>query len=148
VVRLFQDLHRKRLHVDFVPAAVSWWRTPKTMAQLREQTGYDQARMARGAGRVLLPMVETVGLFLAGGGLAMGWVHPVLAALMGVASVGTGMVVSTAAVVFREMVQPGKVEAGDLSGLFLTAVFENLGYRQVRNLWVLAVCGLGRMKDE
>jgi hypothetical protein len=102
--------------------------------------------MARGPGRVLLPLLETVGLLLAGAGVAMRWVPPSLAGLMVLASAGTGMVVSGAAVVFREMADPGKFDASHLSGLFLTAVWDNLGYRQIRNLWVLAVCALGRAK--
>ena len=83
-------------------------------------------------------MLETVSLPLAAAGLALGWVDPALAGLTLLASAGVGVALSTAAVVLREMVDPGLREPGYMARLFLTAIPENLGYRQVRNLWLIA----------
>ena len=43
-----------------------------------------------------------------------------------------------AAVVLGEFAQPGATAPGRLAALFFTAIPENLGYRQLRNLQLLA----------
>jgi hypothetical protein len=48
------------------------------------------------------------------------------------------MVNSMAAGVLREFVQPGATAPGTLAMLFFTVVPENLGYRQLRNLQLVA----------
>jgi hypothetical protein len=68
----------------------------------------------------------------------MGWIDPALAGLVLLSTVGMGMVVSMAAVVLRELVEFGGSNPTRLAGLFLATIPENLGYRQVRNLWLIA----------
>ena len=65
-------------------------------------------------------------------------VPPALAALVLVVSAGAGMVISMAAVVLRELAEPSGIAPGRLAALFLCAIPENLGYRQIRNLWLIA----------
>jgi hypothetical protein len=55
-----------------------------------------------------------------------------------VTGIGGGMVNSMAAVVLRELAEPSGIAAAPLAALFLTAIPENLGYRQLRNLWLIA----------
>jgi hypothetical protein len=45
---------------------------------------------------------------------------------------------SMAAVVLRELAEPSGMAPGSVAALCLTAIPENLGYRQVRNLWLMA----------
>jgi cellulose synthase/poly-beta-1,6-N-acetylglucosamine synthase-like glycosyltransferase len=153
LLELFLDLYGGKQQIRFLPAPVSWTKAPATLAEVHEQVRYDQAQLAAGlryrmarssefAGlfcmRVVRPVVETLALLGAGAGLALGWVSPALAAVVLLASAGTGIVLSTAAVVLREMSDPGANEPRYLARLFLTAIPENLGYRQIRNLWLIA----------
>jgi len=55
-----------------------------------------------------------------------------------VATAGMGMVVSMAAVTLRELGQFHGSDPRLLLRLFFTAIPENLGYRQVRNLGLVA----------
>ena len=43
-----------------------------------------------------------------------------------------------AAVVLRELAEPSGIAPALLAALFLAAIPENLGYRQIRNLWMIA----------
>ena len=154
VLELFLDLQAGKQQIAFLPWLVSWDKAPATFSEVREQIRYDQSQLARGlryrtalyggafAGlfcvRVLRPMVETVALPLAAVGLILGWVHPALAGLTLLASAGVGMVLSAAAIVLYEMADPGLREPRYMVRLFLTAIAENLGYRQIRNLWLIA----------
>jgi len=153
VMELFLALHERKQGIAFVPDPLSWSRPAATIAEVLHQVQYDQAQLAAGlrhggseagsafnalfCSRVIRPLVETVALVLAATGLAIGWVHPALGGLVLLAGAGTGMVLSMAAVVLREIAEPGSREPGYLLRLFLTAVPENLGYRQVRNLWLI-----------
>ena len=42
-----------------------------------------------------------------------------------------------AAVVLGELAQPSGMDPGPLATLFLAAIPENLGYRQIRNFWLI-----------
>lgn len=153
LLELFLDLHGGKRQIRFLPAPVSWTAAPATLADVRNQLRYDQAQLAAGlryraagsrefAGlfcmRVIRPVVETLALLAAAAGVAAGWVPPALGVVVLLASAGTGMVLSIAAVVLHEMADPGSHEPRYLTRLFLTAIPENLGYRQVRNLWLIA----------
>ena len=144
LMELFQDLHKSEGAISFLPLTVSWSKAPESFGDLKEQTVYDQSQVAAWGrfssvycARVLRPAVETVALVLAGVGLVLGWIDPVLALLTVLASVGVGMVLSAGAVVLREMADPGRREPGYIARLFLSSVPENLGYRQWRNLWLI-----------
>jgi hypothetical protein len=68
----------------------------------------------------------------------MGWIDPPLAGLVLLSTVGMGLVVSMAAVVLRELGEFRGSNPTRLAALFFATIPENLGYRQVRNLWLIA----------
>ena len=83
-------------------------------------------------------MLETAAYVLAAAGWITGLVYPAVAALVLVTTIGAGIVISVAAVVLRELAEPSGMAPGAIAALCLTAIPENLGYRQVRNLWLIA----------
>jgi hypothetical protein len=133
--------------VSFRPAARSW-------DDLRRQLRSDQRQLApalgrSGAGggraffglfcaRALWPLLETAAYILAAAGWLAGLISPALAALVFVTGTGAGIVNSMAAVVLRELAAPSGMSPGQLAVLFLTAIPENLGYRQIRNVRMIA----------
>jgi hypothetical protein len=157
---LFLDMHAAnraqggRWRIAFVASPVSFRPAAATWADLHRQVRRDQRQLAgalrqldAGAGRAFLglfcsrglrPLLETVAYVLAAAGLIMGLVHPAVAALVLVASIGAGIVISVAAVVLRELAEPSGAAPASLAALCLAAIPENLGYRQVRNLWLIA----------
>ncbi len=164
-VEMFLRLHvlarkeGKPYSIGFVPASISYLRPPASIAGLRQAIGRDQREIARvlayrkslgaqagdlGWGmpgliamRLVRPMAETVLYPLTVVGLIVGWVPIKLAELVLMATVGTGILVSMSAVVLRELAQYRGSDPAQLRQLFLAAIPENLGYRQVRNLWLI-----------
>ena len=61
-----------------------------------------------------------------------------MAGLVLLSSMGMGMVVSMAAVVLRELVEFRGSDPTRLAALFFATIPENLVYRPVRNLWLIA----------
>jgi hypothetical protein len=113
----------------------------------QQQLAAARRRLGPGAGREffglycirgLRPLLETAAYVLAAAGWITGMVHPALAALVLVTSIGAGTVISMAAVVLRELAEPSGIAPAPLAALFLAAIPENLGYRQIRNLWLIA----------
>jgi hypothetical protein len=163
-LELFLRLHGlamaagKPYRILFVPEAVSQSRTSATLAELRRQFGRDQREIGRAffrrvaiAGpfgwrvlrslfyeRALRPWLETLGYLLAIAGLVLGWVDVPAALLLLLAAVGMGIVLSMAAVVLRELAEPNSPDDRRVTALFFAAIPENLGYRQLRNLWLIA----------
>jgi hypothetical protein len=159
-LELFLDLHAAARaaasegHIAFLAAPVSFRPAAGTWNDLHRQVRSDQRQLAAalrrpgsGAGRAFLglfclralrPPLETAAYILAAAGWITGAVHPALSALVLVTGIGGGIVTSMAAVVLRELAQPSGIAPGTLAGLFLAAIPENLGYRQVRNLWMIA----------
>jgi cellulose synthase/poly-beta-1,6-N-acetylglucosamine synthase-like glycosyltransferase len=159
-VELFVDLHaaspagKLAWRFALVASPVSYRHAPSTWGQLRRQTSADQRIIGTALGifptkasthfiglygdRVLRPLLETVALIGAFAGWYTGTVPTSLALLVPVISIGGGMVHSMAAVVLRELAQPGATAPGRFAMLFFTAVPENLGYRQWRNLQLVA----------
>ena len=149
----------KPYKVAFLPEPVSYLRAPATMAEARALVERDQQAVraawrrrkgiAGGAGaigwgmpalvanRMLRPWLETIGYALAIGGLAAGIVPWRLAVLLLLCTVATGTLVSMAAVILRELAEYRGSDPVQLAGLFFAAIPENLGYRQVRNLWLI-----------
>ena len=165
-LELFLHLHGharasgKQYRVAFVPESVSYERVPGSFADLRNQTLREEQDIARALGhrksisggtraigwglpgilcvRLLRPVLETAALPLAVVGWLMGWIDPALAGLVLLSTVGIGMVVSMSAVILRELAEFGGSDPNRLAGLFFATIPENLGYRQVRNLWLIA----------
>lgn len=163
-LELFLRLHGlalaagKPYRILFLPEPVSQSRTPATRADLRRQVERDQQEIARAffhrvslAGpfgwqvlrglfysRAVRPWLEMVAYVLAVVGLAVGWVSVSTVLLLLLATVGMGIVISMAAVVLREVAEPNIPDERRMAALFFAAVPENLGYRQLRNLWLMA----------
>jgi len=160
ITALFLELHAAnrtrapRQTVAFVATPVSARPAAATWSDLRRQATRDQRQLGAamrqlGPGPVreflglycirgLWPLVETAAYLVAAYGWISGAVPPDLAALVLVVSVGGGIVTSMAAVVLRELAEPSGVAPEALGALCLLTVPENLGYRQVRNLWLIA----------
>jgi hypothetical protein len=156
---LFLDLHAaarangSRWHIAFLAAPVSFRPAAATWGGLRRQVSSDQQQLAAarrhlgpGASREFLglfairglrPLLETAAYLLAVAGWVTGLVQPELAALVLVISIGSGIAISMAAVVLRELAEPSGMAPSSLATLCLAAIPENLGYRQIRNLWLI-----------
>ena len=133
----------------FLPRRVSWLPAPRTWAELRAVAQRDQREMnsqfragregrALFAIRVLRPLLETIALVFAVVGVAVGWVGWPTAGLVLLSTAVVGMITSMAALVLREFADATIGEPAQLAFLFAAAIVENLGYRQVRNLWLIA----------
>jgi hypothetical protein len=157
ILELVVRLHKRAraagapYRVALVGEVVSQPRAPRSFADLRQATQRDQREIARAARfgrpspmagliaqRVVRPMVETAALVLTAVGAALGWVDPALAGLTLLAAVAMGIVISMAAVALRELAEREGSDPGRLAGSFFAAIPENLGYRQLRNLWLIA----------
>jgi hypothetical protein len=143
-----------RWHIAFLASPVSFRPAASTWDDLHRRTLSEQQQLAAGLGRSgagggykffglycirgLRPLVETVACILAVGGWVTGMVHPALALLVLVTSAVAGILTSMAAVVLRELAEPSGMAPATIATLFLSAIPENLGYRQIRNLWMIA----------
>jgi hypothetical protein len=154
----FSLLSRKPYQVAFLPSPVSIGHATPGMAQLREMVRRDQKELVFAirhrtaiAGpfgwkifgglyldRIVRPRLETLAYVLTIVGLVMGWVDWKLALFVLLCTAGMGMVQSLGAVVLREVAQPTGSDASQIAALFIAAIPENLGYRQMRNLWLIA----------
>jgi hypothetical protein len=143
--------------IVYAPIQTSRYPRTKSWQDLRQRTARDQSDLARAlesngwAGfwtigwgvpglltmRWLRPALETVAYLGLLAGLFLGRVDKQLAGLVLLSTVGLGILISMAAVVFRELVEFRGSNPAVLASLFFAAIPENLGYRQVRNLWLI-----------
>jgi cellulose synthase/poly-beta-1,6-N-acetylglucosamine synthase-like glycosyltransferase len=145
----------KPAHVALVPDPVSYCRSPRSLAELHRMVSRDQHALAHamrreGLGgmawllpalvgwRLLLPLVETGAYLVLVAAAVTGQASATLIELMIMATLGTGTLVSMAAVALRELAQYEASDPTELVKLFAAAVLESLGYRQLRNLWLIA----------
>jgi hypothetical protein len=157
---LFLDLHAAAItnhlpwRMAFVASPVSCRLAARSWRDLRRQLRGDQQQIGsalrpfhRVPGREFLglffarglrPLLETAAYVLAAAGWLAGLVPPALAALVPVIAIGGGIAISMAAVVLAELAEPSGMAPGALATLFLAAIPENLGYRQIRNFWLIA----------
>jgi cellulose synthase/poly-beta-1,6-N-acetylglucosamine synthase-like glycosyltransferase len=139
--------------IALAPEPISFARPPATVSDLRESALADQYEISgalrsqkfRTPGlpslftiRLLRPVLETLAYLLTAVGLAIGLIKVDMAALVVLATVGMGILLSMAAVVFREQARLEVADPRRLRKLFFTAFPENFGYRQCRNLWLIA----------
>ena len=169
-LELFLDLHTAArataspARVAFLASPVSCRPAAGTWGDLRRQVRHDQRqltaalrRTGTGGGReffglfclrALRPLLETVAYLLAGAGWVAGLVPPALALLVPVTAIGTGTAISMAAVVLRELAEPSGIAPALLAAQFLAAIPENLGYRQIRNVWMIGGFFGGRVSQK
>jgi hypothetical protein len=117
---------------------------------LREQQALRQSLLSRSwvasggtlpalvAGRWARPVLGTGAYPLLAWGLWAGWADAATAGVVLLSTAGMGIVASMAAVVLGELVEPGATDPARVVGLFFASIAENLGYRQVRNVWMAA----------
>jgi cellulose synthase/poly-beta-1,6-N-acetylglucosamine synthase-like glycosyltransferase len=156
---------RKKYKIVFLPQPVSHARpvTKRSGAvrELQRRTARDQGRIARafrrrraltgsfGLGflrvvwveRLIGPKLETLAYVATVAGVVTGWVSFTLAGVVFVVTAGMGIINSMAAVVMRELAQPAQTDPQRLSSLFWSTIPENLGYRQMRMLWLTFLRG-------
>jgi cellulose synthase/poly-beta-1,6-N-acetylglucosamine synthase-like glycosyltransferase len=163
-LELFLRLHGMALatgkpyRIAFLPDPISYRHTPGTLADLELQTRRDQIEIAHAFhNRVAIagpygwpalrgiyyarfgrPILEMLAYALAAIGLVRGWVDIFTFLLVLLSTVGMGMVLSMAAVVLRELAEPNSPDERRMAAMFFAAIPENLGYRQLRNFWLIA----------
>lgn len=164
IVRMHRLLRRqkKAYRVTFVPDPVCWTKAPETFAGLAHQ----RIRWQRGlceslfmnlsllfnprAGVVGLlafpfmlifewagPVVEVLGILLISLGFIYGYIDPVIFALLLGVSVVFGMLLSLTALLLEEVSFHMYQRPRELLKLFLVAIIENLGYRQLNTVYRL-----------
>lgn len=151
---------RKPYRIVFVPEPVCWTEVPETLRVLRRQRN----RWQRGTvdsiamHRELLfnprhgmlgfftfpyfvlfemigPAVELLGYLLTLTGLAFYLIEPDIAFLFLTVSILFGIVLSMSAVVLEELTQRRYPAPKDVALLFIAAIVENLGFRQLLTVW-------------
>jgi hypothetical protein len=158
-LELFLRLHahagatKQPYRIALAPGLVSHPRPTRTLGELRALARADQAQIAGAlrrrafyaAGllplftvRVMRPLVETLAYALTAIGLGLGWMPFDLVALVALSTAGMGILQSMTAVLLRELAAPEGSAPGQLVRLFFAAIPENLGYRQLRNFWLIA----------
>ncbi|HLK69066.1 MAG TPA: glycosyltransferase family 2 protein [Bryobacteraceae bacterium] len=164
-LELFLHLHGnarasgKQYRVAFVPEMVSYLPAAESIEDLRQRTRFEEGEIAEAVRhrklisgglsaigwalpgilceRGLRPLLETAAYVLVVFGLLTGSVDLAMAGLVLLSTVVMGILISMSGVVFRELAEFGASEPNHLARLFFSAVPENLGYRQVRNLWLI-----------
>ena len=153
---------RRDYRIEFIPEPVCWTEVPETLAVLGKQ----RARWHRGAmetffkhrrmlgrrryGRigmigyvnmllidVIGPMAEILGYVLVPLLWALGLLSVEYLIAFLTLSFCFGIAVSTGAFILQEMELRRFVNTRDLIILFVTAILENFGYRQINNFWRL-----------
>ena len=161
LLELFIRLHAraraagKPYRVVLVPSAITKVPEARSIRELREETVKDfhqfagalRSRRISGAGGLLLPafvwarcarpILETIAFVLLAIGLVFGLVDGFLTGFVLLSTVGLGIVISMASVALQELSEYRGSDPARLTALFVSAIPENLGYRQMRNLWVL-----------
>ena len=165
VVRMHRILRaqRKPYRITFVPDPVCWTRAPEKLAILKHQ----RIRWQRGlceslflnfslfmnprAGAVGMlafpymlffewagPVIEVIGLLVITIGFLYGFIEPVMFILLLGVSVMFGMLLSLAALLLEEISFHVYQKPKELLKLFMIAILENFGYRQLNTLWRFA----------
>jgi hypothetical protein len=150
----------KPYRAEFVPEPVSFLPAPRTMGELRRRNLRDQRAIFRALGRsgaimggrfslgwglpalslyrFWLPLLETAAIVAAIAALATGKIAAEVGLLVLLSTVGVGILVSMTSVILRELADFHGSDSARLTRLFWTAILENLGYRQIRNLWLIS----------
>jgi cellulose synthase/poly-beta-1,6-N-acetylglucosamine synthase-like glycosyltransferase len=162
-LELFLRLHRamraskEPYRIAFVPNSGCKPRPPQTLADVRKLVVRDQGEIgriirSRASGewwtaasffwiRVVRPMAEFLAYLMVIAGLLLGWVSWQLAALVLLATIGTGLLLSMGAVSLRELAEYNGSDPARLSAMFFASLPENLWFRHLRNLWIITAFG-------
>ena len=162
VVRLHRQWREKKAKywIRYVPEPVCWTEVPETIKILRRQRNRWQRGTVESISlhkKVLLrpkyglmgmfacpyfalfemfgPAVESAGYICTGLGLAVGIITREVAILFFVVSVLFGIVLSTSAVVLEEFTARRYSRSIDIARLFVVAILENLGFKQLMTYW-------------
>ncbi len=164
VVRLHKTMidKNKNYKVIFVPDPVCWTQVPEDLATLASQ----RIRWQRGLLEIMIkhkdmifnpkyrldgllampyflfyeligPVVETTGYFVTLLSFIMGWINLNFALLFLLFSVLFGIMLSLIALLLEEFTVRRYQNPRDIMKLFLFAILENLGYRQINSWWRL-----------
>lgn len=162
VVRLHRLWREKRrpYRIVFVAEPVCWTEVPESLAILQRQRNRWQRGTVESIGRhrrmilrprygaiglfaipyflifeMLGPLVELIGYVVTIVGLATGLISVNVALLFAVVSILFGVMLSLSAVVLEELTRRRYPSPADLARLFLAAVLENVGFRQLHTWW-------------
>jgi cellulose synthase/poly-beta-1,6-N-acetylglucosamine synthase-like glycosyltransferase len=157
--RLWRDA-RKKYEIVFVPEPVCWTEVPESLAVLKRQRNRWQRGTVDSIGlhkRMLMnprygmlglfampyfflfemlgPAIELLGYVCTIGGWAFGLIATETAILFFTVSILFGVLLSMSAIVLEELTQRRYPAARDIARLFLAAVIENFGFRQLLTIW-------------
>ncbi len=162
VLRLHRSWREKKAdyRIVFVPDPVCWTEVPerwKTLYRQRNRWQRGTVESVLSHARMMLrprygvtgvfglpyfaafemagPAIELLGTILTIAGLAFGLIEPQVAFLFFVVSICFGIFLSLSAVLLEGFTLKRYSSAGDIARLFLTAIIENLGFRQLLAVW-------------
>lgn len=146
--------------IVFVPEPVSWTEAPESLRVLNRQRNRWQRGLVESLWRhrsmlfnprygvvgmfafpyflffeMLGPTVELAGYVLTAVGLATGLVPPGLALLFFLVSVGFGVLLSLSSLLLEELTVRRYPRPSDVGRLFVAAIVENFGLRQILTVW-------------
>lgn len=146
--------------IVFVPEPVSWTEAPQSLRVLNRQRSRWQRGLVESLWhhrRMMLnprygtvgmfafpyfllfemlgPTVELAGYLLTVSGLALGFVPPGLALLFFLVSVGFGVLLSLSSLLLEELTVRRYRNPSDVARLFVAAIVENFGLRQLLTVW-------------
>ena len=151
---------KRRYRVVFVAEPVCWTEVPETLRVLQRQRNRWQRGTVDSIGmhrRMLLnprygvlglfampyfflfemlgPAIELLGYVVTIAGWSFGWISTEIALLFFVVSILFGILLSMSSIVLEELTQRRYPGAGDIARLFVAAVVESLGFRQLLTVW-------------
>lgn len=157
--RIWRD-ERRPYRIVFVARPVCWTEVPETLRVLQRQRNRWQRGTVDSVGlhrsvllrprygvlglfalpyfvlfEMLGPAVELLGYAVTAAGLAFGLIEMEVALVFAVASILFGIVLSMSAVVLEELTERRYPAPADLLWLFVAAIVENLGFRQLLTVW-------------
>ena len=164
IVRLHRHMkvQRREYRIQFIPDPVSWTDAPETLRGLRSQ----RVRWQHGLGQALFrnralmfhprggavswlaipfylvfelfgPIVEVAGYAVMIAAALLGWISPSTALLFLALSIVLGVLLSTSAIMLEELSFHVYPRIRDVLLLYLIAILENFGYRQLTAVWRL-----------
>ena len=151
---------KRRYRIVFVAEPVCWTEVPESLAMLKRQRNRWQRGTVDSIGlhkRMLLnprygvlglfampyfflfemlgPAIELLGYLCTIGGWAFGLISTETAILFLIVSILFGVLLSMSAIVLEELTRRRYPAARDIATLFVAAVIENFGFRQLLTVW-------------